>query len=128
MFGILKKAQQIAFGGVYDNEFMMLTYGVTFVLLMVIGVVIEKKKTGKILSRCLPYTFGAGLSNAVNNLIGFAILGLIPVSIYAPMSSALSKLVTFAVSMLLFREKYLPRQLVALALGLIAIVLLNLKL
>ena len=127
MFAILKKAEQIAFAGAYDNEFMILTYGVTFVLLMVIGVVIEKKKTGKILSRCLPYTFGAGLSNAVNNLTGFVIIGLMPISIYAPMSNALSKLVVFAVSLLVFREKYLPRQIVALVLGLLAVVLLTVK-
>ena len=128
MFAILKKAQQLDFDGIYDNEFMILTYSVSFVLLMGIGIIMEKKRTGEIFSRCLPYTFVAGLSNALNNLLGFVVLTLLPISISSPVGSAVGKIVNFIVAILVFREKYLPRQLVALLLGLIAAVILNLKL
>ncbi len=128
MFAILKKAQQLDFDGIYDNEFIILTYSVSFVLLMGIGIIMEKKRTGEIFSRCLPYTFVAGLSNALNNLLGFVVLTLLPISISSPVGSAVGKIVNFIVAILVFREKYLPRQLVALLLGLIAAVILNLKL
>ena len=126
VFSIISRMQQIRFENSVTNEFMILALGLSAVSLGICGIVQEKKKALASFKTCLPYALGAGLSNGATNMIGLALNMLIPISIAAPMRSAVKNLLSMGVSMTVFKEKFLPRQIVGMMIGALAVVFLNL--
>jgi len=124
--GILSRMQQIRFDNGVTNEFMVIALTLSAVTLGIFGIVKEKKQAWGSFKTCLPYAIGAGMSNGMTNMMSMFVNTLIPISIAAPTRSAVKNILSMGVSMAIFKEKFLPRQIVGVALGAVAVVLLNL--
>jgi multidrug transporter EmrE-like cation transporter len=66
-----------------------------------------------------------GVANGSTNLLVMLSLVSMPASVFFPVMSALSLVLSTLASLLLFKERLLARQLVALLLGCVAVVLIN---
>ena len=125
-FSILSRMQQIRFDNAVTNEFMVIALALSALVLGIFAVIREKKQALTSFALCLPYAIGAGVSNGMTNMMAMFVNTLIPISIAAPMRSAVKNVLSMGVSVGVFKEKFLPRQVIGVALGAIAVVLLNL--
>lgn len=126
MFSVVMKMQQVQFAEACDNEFMILSLGLSAAILLVVGILKDGKDLGYILRHGGLFAVGAGASNGATNMLSLLAYALIPVSIAAPISSGARIVISFLCSTLLFREKFLPRQIAGVILGAVAVILLNL--
>jgi drug/metabolite transporter (DMT)-like permease len=126
LFGILQRQQQRIYGGVFDNEFMIITLAVSSVSLFIVGVIKEGKNLGYILKNGSLYALGAGVANGATNLLSLYVYGIAPMSFVAPMSAGVSIIISFLISKIIFREKFSKLQYVSVVLGAIALVLFKL--
>ena len=126
VFSVLQRHQQIEFSNLYDNEFMIITLGVSAVSLFFIGVLKDGKDLGYIIKNGSPYAIGAGISNGTTNLLTLYLYTLAPVSFVSPMNAGLAMIVSFLISKFIFKEKFSKLQYLGVLLGAIAIVLFNL--
>lgn len=127
MFGVVQRMQQIRFENKVTNEFMIVTLGFSAITLFVIGLIKDGKDAPYILKNGAPYSSVAGVSNGLTNFLSLAINMLIAISIAAPIKSGAKIIFTFIVSKVLFKEKFLKRQVAAVLVGAVALVLLNIK-
>ncbi len=125
-FSILSRMQQIRFDNAVTNEFMVIALSLSALSLGIFGIIKEKKQALISFKICLPYAIGAGMSNGMTNMMAMFVNTLIPISIAAPMRSAVKNILSMGVSMVIFKEKFLTRQIIGVALGAAAVVLLNL--
>ena len=73
-----------------------------------------------------PLTAACGASNGIANYFGIICLALIPNAIYYPIKSAGELILTSMISIIIFKEKLRPVQYVGVALGVLALVFINL--
>ncbi|MBR2339928.1 MAG: EamA family transporter [Clostridia bacterium] len=125
-FGVMSKAQQIRFENRYNNEYMMLTLAISFVILVTVGIINDRKNLGYILRYGAPYAALGGISNGATNLLALIITSLIAVSISSPLSAGTKIIMSFIVSKLIFKESFLKRQVFGVLLGAVSLVFLNL--
>ena len=124
-FGVLQCQQQRQFNHQYDNEFMVITLGVSAFILLVAGIVKDGKDLKYILKNGSLYSMGAGFSNGATNLLQLFAYTLLPMSIVAPMCSGVSIIISFIISKLIFKEKFSKLQYCGVVLGGIALILFN---
>ncbi len=122
---VIQKQQQNAFGGIYNSSFMIVALAIAAAVCFLCGVIAERKHLkaafrGGLLSAAL-----CGLSNGATNYLVMVIVATVAASLFFPLLSAGQLILTFVISVLLYKEKFLPRQLVGLGLGIAALVLLN---
>ena len=125
MFSVLARMQQLRFHDAVTNEFMVVSLGLSTIILVVAGIVKDKKDCLYILKKGSPYALGAGIANGMKNMLNNIVHMMIAISISAPTSTGISIVITFLLSCLVFKEKFLKRQIVGVILGAIAVVLLN---
>ena len=128
MFGVVQRMQQIRFDNAFTNEFMILSLAFSAVTLAIVGIVKDKGRCLTILKTGSPYACTAGLANGATNLLSLVVNTLIAISIASPTRAGVKSVMSFLVSLLLFKEKFLPRQIAGVILGAIAVVFLNWKL
>lgn len=126
LFSVLRRAQQLRFADSCTHEFMLLTLAISACVLLVVGAVIEGKGFLSVLKACGGYAALAGLANGASNLVAFWVELLMPISVLAPTRSGVQILLSFAISRFLFHERFLKRQILGVAMGAVALVLLNL--
>ena len=125
--GILTKMQQIRFDNACSNEFQMISIGGSFVLLAVLGIILDRQRLPYIVKHGTLYGVGAGICNGAKNFLMLITYTLLPLSIISPTQTGLGMLVTFLMAFLVYKEKYTRRQLVGVALGVAAVILLAIK-
>ena len=123
---ILTKMQQNRFDGVCDNEFQIISIGGSFVLLAVIGLVIDRDKLGTVMKQGLLYGGISGLFNGAKNFVTLFIYALLPLSVISPTKTGLSMVISFLAAIFFYKEKYSPLQILGVVLGAGAVVLLAL--
>ncbi|MBQ4087599.1 MAG: DMT family transporter [Clostridia bacterium] len=121
--GILTRMQQIHFGGAYDNEFMILSFGGSFLFLLLLSLLQERDRMGYILKHGTPYGLLTGLINGSKNLIGMLVYFYIPISLASPIRTGIDLIMSFLISILLYKEKLTKMQLASVAIGAVALVL-----
>ncbi len=127
MYSVVQKEQQRVFEKSVDNEFMIIALGFSALILFIIGFIKDGKDTLYILKNGSLYASGAGLSNGLNNFLIILVNGIaINFSTLSPLRSGVGMVLTFIVSKLIFKEKFLKRQLLGVALGTLALILINL--
>lgn len=128
-FGIDRRMQQVRFNGEYDYEFMIITLGISTVILFVLGLI--KDGLPNFDGASIGYAVGTGLCNGGNNccnlLVNTGVIAM-PLALSAPLGSGIRIVLSFLVSCFLFKEHFLKRQIAGVALGGAAIVLLNIRL
>ena len=125
MLGVVMRMQQIRFDNAVSNEYMILTLAISFALLTVIAVIRDKKRCIDILITGAPYALAAGFANGLTNLLGLVVTLLMPISVSSPTSSGIKSLFSFLSSLIIFKEKFLTRQVVGVIIGAVAVILLN---
>ena len=126
MFGVMQKMQQLKFDGKVDNEFMIVTLGLSAVVLFITGIVKDRRDIGYIFRNGAPYFSLAGVSNGGTNLLTILAYTMLPISIVIPARAGFEVVLSFMLSTLFFKEKFLKRQIVGVFVGAVALVLLNL--
>ncbi len=126
MFAVVQRMQQIRFNDAYTNEFMIVTLGLSTVILFAVGLIRDGKDLGYILKNGGLYATVAGLSNGTTNGLGLVINTLIPLSLSSPMKAGIKIILSFLLSVLIFKEHFLKRQVIGVLLGAVALVFLNL--
>ena len=124
--GIFTRYQQIRFNNSCSNEFLVISLGGAFVWLAIIGIITEREKLGYILKYGTLYGAASGLVNGAKNLTTIFIYLYLPISIVSPIKTGLGIVLTFLSSFIIYKERYTKLQLIGVALGATAIVLLAL--
>ncbi len=125
MFGVLMRMQQVRFKATLDNEFMAVALAFSALVLFVIGLIKNGKDLTYLLRHGGLYAALSGLSNGATNALSLIVTTMMAVSLASPIKAGTKILLSFLVSLLLFREKFSKRQLTGVALGTLALVLLN---
>lgn len=124
LFSVIKKMQQVRFAGECDHEFMVISLAISAVVLFVIEAV-RVRNVKKLPFACIPYAAGAGISNGLTNLIMLIVYNIMPMSVLSPVRSGVQIVLYYVLGIFVWKEKYEKRQLVGAALGLLAVLLLN---
>lgn len=126
LFGVLQRQQQLVYGGKYDREFMIVSLGVSGILLFILGVIKDGKDLKYILKHGSLYALGAGFSNGATNLLTLYVYLIAPMSFVAPTSAGIAMIISFLISKLIFKEKFSKLQYLGVILGGVSLVLFNL--
>ena len=126
MYGVLQKLQQDKFADEVNNEFMIVALGFSALTLFIAGFIKDGKDTFTIFKHGTVYASAAGISNGLTNFLTIIVNGMVVnFSTLSPLRSGIGIIITFIISKLVLKEKFTTRQLIALLLGTIAIVLVN---
>lgn len=126
LLAILQKVQQIEFDNSCNNEFMIVALAISSAVLLIGGVIKDRKHLKEIIRYGIPYAGSAGVANGITNLLGLYVNNLLPLSIVSPAFSGVKIILSFLTSQFLFKEKYLKRQILGVAIGTVALIFLNL--
>nr|MBQ4319143.1 EamA family transporter [Clostridia bacterium] len=126
VLGIVQRIQQIEFDNSCTNEYMVITLGVSTIVLFVIGLIYDRKDLPYIMRHGITWAVGAGTMNGLTNALGLFLYTLMPISIVSPIRSGTKIIMSFILSKLIFREKFEKRQAVGVLVGAAALVFLNL--
>lgn len=126
LLAIIQKVQQIKFDNSCNNEFMIIALSVSAAALLIGGVIKDRKCLKEIVRYGIPYAGSAGVANGVNNLLTLYVNNLLPLSIVSPAYAGVKIVMSFLTARILFKEKYLKRQIVGVAIGTAALIFLNL--
>lgn len=124
---ILGRIQVGMFKGEYKNEYLMISLGGAAILLIVMGFVFEKDKLVSTIKNGFLYGMFAGMFNGITNFLTLVTYSYVPISISAPVKTGLGMVISFLVSVIIYKEKFSRRQLIGVAIGIVAVVLMNLK-
>ena len=125
MCAVVQQWQQGVFGGRYDSSFMVVALAVSTIIMFVIACFTEKRSLVMIFKNGSIY---AGLFGICNGMVNFLLLMIITVSassVAFPVLSAGQLVGVFLISCLLYKEKFIPRQIVGFACGIMTLILLN---
>lgn len=126
VLAIIQKVQQLKFNNECNNEFMIIALAVSAAVLLIGGLVKDRKQLKEIIRFGIPYAGSAGVANGVNNLLTIAVNNLLPLSVVQPVCSGMKIVISFLSATVLFKEKYMKRQIFGVGIGVIALVFLNL--
>lgn len=126
LLAIIQKIQQLKFNNECNNEFMIIGLSVSALVLLTCGIIRDRKQLKEIIRYGIPYAGTAGVANGLNNLLTIAVNNLLPLSIVSPVCSGMKIVISFLSASILFKEKYMKRQIIGVGIGVIALVLLNL--
>ena len=123
---IVQKMQQLRFDNACNHEFMAISLAISAVVLLCVGIIRDRANIRNTFRYGAPYAVTAGAANGVNNYLSMVINNLIPISISAPVFSGVKIVMSYLISGVLFKERYLRRQIVGVVIGAAALVFLNL--
>ncbi len=121
---ILTRMQQIRFNDTCSSEFQFISIGGSFILLAILGIIIDRDELPYILKHGSLYGLVGGIFNGAKNFLTLVIYTLLPLSIVSPMETGLNMIATFAMALLYYKERYTRRQLIGVGLGVAAVILL----
>ncbi len=120
---VVKREQQLYFGGACDNEFLIISLFGAFLFLFVYGLFVDRKRLGVALKSGLLHGALAGVCNGVSNLLSIITLLYVPISLLSPINAGGGLLLAFFVSLLLYKEKFTKKQMLSVFIGVLALVL-----
>lgn len=126
MCSTVQKMQQIKYNGELKNEFMLLAFFFIVVFLFPIAFLREKKAVKYAVKSGWQWFALYGIANGSVNLLVMVASEKIPVSVLFPVISAGGIIISSAFSVFICGEKLSVKQLAGIAIGLVAIVFLNL--
>ncbi len=122
---VFQRMQQINLNGLYKNEFMIIALLISSAVMFTIAIFVERKDiVNAIRVGFSTYSLG-GLCNGLVNFLVMTLTFKMPASLMFPIISCGSILLTTLVSVLVYRERLSTGRKVGVALGVGAIILLN---
>lgn len=125
LFAVIKKMQQLKFNERSNNEFMIISLGVTVVVLLTFGLIKSRGNLKNVTKSTVFFALAAGFSNGVTNMLTLLINMVMVLSLSSPISTGMRIILSFLISALFLREKFLKRQIVGAALGAASLIMLN---
>lgn len=125
---VIGKMQHSVFGDVYSNEYLIISYLGAAMFLFIFGVFFERDSIKPALKHGILFGAAAGIFNGINNLLGLLTYSYLPLSFISPVKTGGGIIISFIVSVLLFRERFSRRQYASVIIGIIAVILMNIKL
>ncbi len=124
---VIQDAQGKKFDGAQNGNFMIAALSFCLIVLILCSLIFERKFIAEVTKKGFLLAAGEGLCNGATNLLTMVILAIpVATSVFFPVLSACQILITFTISLIFFKEKFIPRQIIGLFCGPIALVLLNL--
>jgi multidrug transporter EmrE-like cation transporter len=121
----VQKGQQLAFQGAYKNEFMIVALGITTIAIGLCALIYEKKQIVLFAKRSALWASLCGAANGAVNYIVLLLSMRMAASIMFPIISAGGIVMAAMLSMTVYKEKLSGIQKIGLALGVLAIIVLN---
>lgn len=125
MCSVVQKMQQIAFGGNYKNEFMILSLTIAVVFLSIFVLKKERKEIKTYIKSGWGLAVACGIANGIVNLFVMILSGIMPISLMFPMISAGGIIVTYIVSRFFYKEKLTKTQFVGFVTGIASVIFLS---
>lgn len=125
MCSVIQNAQQRKFDGAHNSNFMILALSISTVILLVVSLVLEGNTVLNTLKKGIVLSAACGICNGATNYLVMVIMVVVASSVFFPVLSAGGLVLTFVISLVFYREKFIPRQIVGLACGLVSLVFLN---
>ena len=97
----------------------------TVIILGAASVIFERKAVKQVFKKGFLLSSVCGISNGLTNLLVLICVAVVPASLFFPILSGGQLILVFLISVILFKEKFLKRQLFGLFSGFIAILLMN---
>ena len=125
MFGVVQRMQQIRFHNVCTNEFMVIALSFSAATLMAVAIWKNRKDVPCFIRHGVFLSMGAGVSNGLTNASVVLLHMLMPISLSSPIRVGLKIVLSFLLSAFLLKEPFQKRQIFGVALGCVAVILLN---
>ena len=123
---IISRMQQIHFNSAYDNEFLTVSLGGAFIILLVLSLFLERDNFKMVMKNGLLYGSIAGVLNGGVNLCILATYLYIPISVASPIKTGLGQILSFLISVVIYKETFTKRQILSAIVGIVALVLFKL--
>lgn len=120
---VLSKMQQTQFNNQVNNEFLAISLFVSFTILLTLSLMRGLKENKRIFKNTILYSVGAGAFNGAKNLINVITLFYVDILLLSPLKAGISRVFGFLVSVLLFKERFTKKQLIAMIIGLTATII-----
>lgn len=122
---IIQNLHQTRFSGKYINELMIVALFLCFVFFLIMTIINEKNEAINLIKKGFFTMILSGITNGAANLFVMLVIGLAASSIVFPVISAGTIILTILISVFIYKEKFAPKQIVGLILGIAAVVFLN---
>ena len=122
----VQAAQQRAFAGAYKSEFMIMALVGVAICLAVIAVICERGDAGVCMRRGGHLMAACGISNGLVNLFVMILVTLMSAALMYPIMSAGGIILSWTVSRFLYKERLTRGQNLALVLGILSVIFMNL--
>lgn len=122
---IISRIQQLHFDDAFTNEFLFISLAVSFLSLLIISIVKDRKRMKEIFKSSLLYSSVAGACNGMSNMLKMVAYIYVPISIVIPINMGLEIIISFFVSFFLYKEKFTKYQLLGVAITTVGLILLN---
>ena len=123
---VLGKMQHAAFGDTYKNEFLIVTYIGSTLWLFLMGFLFERRSFRSTVKYGVLYGAAAGLCNGLGNWLNLTSYNYLDLSVSVPIKTGAGLVLSFLVSLIIYKERFSVRQIIAVILGTLAVVLINL--
>lgn len=125
LFSIIIREQQVRFNNTVTNECMIISLGLSAVILFAIGVIQSKRSTPRVLKDTALYGAIAGTANGLTNLLDNILNMMMAISISSPTKSIVKVTLSLLYSTFILKEKFLPRQIIGIIIGVAATIMIN---
>lgn len=122
---VLGKMQHTAFGDTYKNEFLIITFIGSAFWLFLMGFIFERKSFKSTIKYGVLYGAVAGLCNGINNWLNLTSYNYLDLSVSVPIKTGAGMALSFLVSLIIYKERFSVRQIIAVIIGTLAVVLIN---
>ena len=122
----VQAAQQRAFDGGYKNELMITSLGAVAVFFLLSALLVERRDIVPCLRRGTHLMAGCGIANGLVNMFVMLLVTQMSAALMYPIMSAGGIVLSWIVSRFLYRERLTVGQNVALVLGILSVVFMNL--
>lgn len=127
LISIIGKMQHGAFGNQFKNEFLIVSFLGSALWLTLMGFIFERDSLKTTMRHGLLYGAAAGLFNGVNNVCILLSYNYFTLSFLSPFKTGVGMVITFLLATLLYKEKYTNRQKLAVLIGVLSIIIMNIK-
>ena len=127
LISIISKLKVDNLGTELNNEYLIMCYAGASLGLFILGFIFERDNFKSTIKYGFAYGAAAGIFNGINNLLILITYEYLPISFISPVRTGLGMVIAFLLSIFLYKEKFTLRQLISAGIGIVAIILMNLK-